>query len=252
MKRSGVSINDEAHQKVQPILEDESLSWWKKYAYFATGEDSVGYLALYELLMLLLSGIPGAAGFFLRQTCYPFLFGRTGSRVMIGRHVTLRGARRIKIGNHVFIDDFCVLDARGSNASIVIGDHVVVSRNTIIRTKGGGIAIEEKSDIGSNCILSTDSQLKVGKEVLMGAFSYLCGGGSHNFDDPDVPILRQGFTRKGGIGVGDGAWIGTHAVVLDGADIGTGAIVGAQSLVNGSLPDRCIAHGVPAKVQRFR
>ena len=57
---------------------------------------------------------------------------------------------------------------------------------------------------------------------------------------------------RGGIDIGDDVWIGANSVLLDGARIGDGAVVGAGSLVRGSLPPFCIAHGAPARVTGWR
>jgi acetyltransferase-like isoleucine patch superfamily enzyme len=47
-------------------------------------------------------------------------------------------------------------------------------------------------------------------------------------------------------------WIGANAVLLDGADIGRGSVVGAAALVRGALPEFCIAVGAPARVTGWR
>jgi acetyltransferase-like isoleucine patch superfamily enzyme len=41
-------------------------------------------------------------------------------------------------------------------------------------------------------------------------------------------------------------------VLLDGAHIGGGSVVGAHSLVRGALPEFCIAMGSPARVRGWR
>ena len=50
--------------------------------------------------------------------------------------------------------------------------------------------------------------------------------------------------------VGDGSWLGYGTVVLPGARIGRHVVVGANSVVVGDLPDRCVAVGTPARVVR--
>jgi acetyltransferase-like isoleucine patch superfamily enzyme len=52
------------------------------------------------------------------------------------------------------------------------------------------------------------------------------------------------------ITIGAGAWIGTGAIIL--ADVGTGTVVAAGSVVTKPLPDGVIAAGVPARVLRSR
>jgi acetyltransferase-like isoleucine patch superfamily enzyme len=47
-------------------------------------------------------------------------------------------------------------------------------------------------------------------------------------------------------------WIGANAVLVDGAVVGSGSVIGAASLVRGRLPEFCIAFGVPAQVRGSR
>ena len=75
------------------------------------------------------------------------------------------------------------------------------------------------------------------------------GGKTHYFDDPARPIREQGGERRM-VTVGEGAWVGTGAIVL--ADVGKGTVVAAGSVVTKPLPDNVIAGGVPARVIRNR
>ena len=92
--------------------------------------------------------------------------------------------------------------------------------------------------------------MRVGKKVLIAAYTYLVGG-DHLYDRVDIPVLDQGRTARG-IDVGDHVWLGAHVVVTDGSRIGRDAIVGAGAVVVGEIPDFAIAVGTPAKVVRDR
>lgn len=48
--------------------------------------------------------------------------------------------------------------------------------------------------------------------------------------------------------VGRGTWLGERVAVLRGADIGRHCIVGANSVVKGTIPDYSVAVGAPARV----
>lgn len=52
--------------------------------------------------------------------------------------------------------------------------------------------------------------------------------------------------------IGHDVWIGRDALILDGVEIGTGAVVGAQSLVNRDVPPYAVVAGSPARVIRYR
>ena len=47
-------------------------------------------------------------------------------------------------------------------------------------------------------------------------------------------------------------WIGTQSVILSGAHISDGCVIGANSVVTGFLPPYCIAVGSPAKPIKYR
>lgn len=239
-------------QQVQKVLSEPGTSAWRQYARMVVGRPSWPALLRYELLTGLFSGWPGALGYAVRRWAYRPLFGAMGRGVVIGRHVTIRGAERIAIGRGVAIDDHVVLDARDAEGRIEIEDGALISRNTIVRARNGRIRIGAGSDIGANCILATDQQLDIGRDVLVAAFSYLCAGGNHGVDKTDVPMIQQGFEMKGGVVVEDDVWIGAHAMVMDGVRIGTGSIVGAHSLVNADLPPWSVAWGQPARRHRSR
>lgn len=239
-------------QNAQNILNDEELSNVQKYALLTAGRNSITALIKYELLTGLFSSIGGAIGLLLRSKTYRWLLNRLGHGVKIGRHVTFRGVNRIEVGSNVFIDDGCCLDARGNDAKIIIHDHVLISRNTVIRARNGTIEIQSGTDIGNNCIISTDSQLDIGKKVLIAAFTYVCAGGNHIHSDPNKPIIDQGFNKLGGAKIGDGCWIGAHTSIFDGVEIGNHTIIGAHSMVNKPQPPFSISVGAPAKVIKQR
>src|SRR5918994_3146637 len=109
----------------------------RRYAELVLGEGaSYGQLLKYELITGLFGGLPGALGLALRQLFYPRLFKKVGRGVVFGRHIVVRNAGNIRLGDRVIIDDGCVLDGRGAGpAGVVIGDRVIVNRGTMIQAK---------------------------------------------------------------------------------------------------------------------
>lgn len=239
-------------QQIQQAMHGSRESAWKQYARLTVGAPSLVRLMKYEFITSLFIGWPGAAGLVFRRMAYRSLLGGMGRGVTIGRNVTLRGAGNIRLGRQVALDDQVVLDARGPDAAIEIGDGAVISRHTIIRARNGRIVIGAGSDIGANCILATSSRLDIGRDVLIAAFCYVTAGGHHQYEDPNIPIIRQGFVSKGGVVIEDDVWLGAHSTVLDGVRIGRGAVIGAHSLVNHGLDPMSIAWGAPARAHRRR
>jgi acetyltransferase-like isoleucine patch superfamily enzyme len=233
--------------RAQDQLFDSRQSAREKYAALVVGRPGWGALLQHELITLLAQSVPGALGFALRKTFYPALLGACGRNVVFGQNVVLRHPGKIRIGDNVVIDDNCLIDAKGdSNSGITIGSNVFIGRNTILSCKNGDIVVEDGANIGFNCELFSASRVRVGKGTLLAAYCYLIGG-DHDFSDPSVSVLDQKRTSAG-VEVGEGAWLGAGAKVLDGVRIGDRAVVGAGAVVRQSVGDGAIAVGVPAKV----
>lgn len=236
---------------IQKELFDERRSKVDKYRDLVIGRPGFGALVSYELVMLLSAWVPGALGLFLRSKLYPLVLGGVGRNVVFGTNVTLRHPHKITIGDNVVVDDGCCLDAKGTdNRGIVVGRGVFVGRNTILSCKNGDIFVDDEANLGFNCEIFSASRVRVGKKVLMAAYTYLVGG-DHLYDRVDIPVLDQGRTARG-IEVDDHVWLGTHVVVTDGSRVGRDAIIGAGAVVVGEVPEFAIATGIPAKVVRDR
>ena len=223
----------------------------QRYATLAVGQRGLWPLVRYETVMNLTSWVPGAPGLFLRSKLYPALLGKVGRNVVFGQNVMLRHPHKIRIGDDVYIDDNCLLDAKGNdNEGITIGNGVFVGRNTILSCKNGDIEIDDRANIGFNCEIFSGGHVRLGKNTLVAAYTYLVGG-DHLHDRVDIPVLDQDRVAQG-IEVDDNVWLGAHVVVADGARVGRDAIVGAGAVVRGEIPEFTIAAGVPAQVIRQR
>jgi acetyltransferase-like isoleucine patch superfamily enzyme len=108
--------------------------------------------------------------------------------------------------------------------------------------------------IGDRCVIGRGSHivahqsLVIGDDVWTGPYVYITDQ-NHGYEDPDEPIGRQ-MPVNAAVSIGPGSWLGTGAVVLPGASIGRNVVVAAGSVVRGTVPDRCVVAGVPAKVIR--
>jgi acetyltransferase-like isoleucine patch superfamily enzyme len=243
--------NDRRIQIAQTEIADQEKSKLRKYGELVVGRPGFGALALYELVMLVSSWVPGALGLLLRTKLYPLLLGACGRNVTFGQNVVLRHPHKIRIGNDVVVDDHVLLDAKGvDNRGIVLEDGVFLGRNTILSSKNGYIHLEERANLGFNCEIFAADEVRVGKDVMLAAYAYLVGG-DHMHDRLDVPISRQG--RIGlPIRIGDGSWLGAHSVVAGGVTVGEQAIIGAGAVVLENVPAFHVAAGVPAKTVRDR
>jgi acetyltransferase-like isoleucine patch superfamily enzyme len=222
-----------------------------KYAGLVVGRPGLGALLKYELVVMLAQARVGALGLLLRKWLYPRLLGSCGSNVVFGQNVMLRHPHKIHIGSNVVIDDNCLLDAKGeSNGGIRIGDRVFVGRNTILSCKNGDIELGDGANIGFNCEVFSASRVTIGAGVLMAAYGYIIGG-DHDFSDSTRPVQEQARTSSG-VTIGDGAWLGAGAKVLDGVSVGSHAVVGAGAVVRDDVADYAVAVGVPARTVSSR
>ena len=236
-----------AGSKIQDQLFAAGTSSRAKYQALVVGRPGLSALLAYELIVTVAQPRAGALGLVLRKALYPLLLGSCGSNVVFGQNVTLRHPHKIHIGSNVVVDDHCLLDAKGeSNRGIRIGDGVFIGRNTILSCKDGDIELGDGANLGFNCEVFSASRVSIGKSVLLAAYSYVIGG-DHDFSDPSKPVLDQARTSSG-VTIGDGAWVGAGAKILDGVTIGEGAIVGAGAVVREDVPASAVAAGVPARV----
>jgi acetyltransferase-like isoleucine patch superfamily enzyme len=101
--------------------------------------------------------------------------------------------------------------------------------------------------IGVYCCLG---DITLEDDVLLGShISIMNGGAQHGIERLDIPVREQPGSWPR-ITIGEDSWIGDRAVVL--ADVGKHCVIGAGSVVTKPIPDYAIAHGVPAKVVRYR
>jgi acetyltransferase-like isoleucine patch superfamily enzyme len=222
-----------------------------KYAELVVGRAGLAALMKYEIIVSIAQARAGALGLFLRKALYPSLLGSCGRNVVFGQNVVLRHPHKIHLGSNVVIDDNCLIDAKGqTNRGIRIGNGVFIGRNTILSCKDGDIELQDGANIGFNCELFSASRVTIGRSVLMAAYTYVIGG-DHDFSDPSRPVLAQARTSAG-VTIGDGAWLGAGAKILDGVRVGDHAVVGAGSVVREDVPAYAIAVGIPARVVSTR
>lgn len=68
----------------------------------------------------------------------------------------------------------------------------------------------------------------------------------------DAKDIRNAWDNKGDIVIGNDVWIGYEAIIMAGVTIGDGAIIGTRAVVTKDVPPYTIVGGVPAKPIRKR
>lgn len=70
--------------------------------------------------------------------------------------------------------------------------------------------------------------------------------------EPDVKAISNAWENKGDIIIGNDVWIGYDAIIRAGVTIGDGAIIGTRALVTKDVEPYTIVGGIPAKPIRKR
>jgi virginiamycin A acetyltransferase len=141
---------------------------------------------------------------------------------------------------------------RGSR--IVVGARSMVDAFVKIKPAGGSgdVVVGEDCAINSGCVLYTGNGITLGNGVAVAA-NCTFAATNHEYQQRDVPIRQQGFrASKGGIVVEDDVWIGANVVLLDGALLRRGCVIGAGSVVRGEVPAYSIQAGNPLLLKGWR
>jgi carbonic anhydrase/acetyltransferase-like protein (isoleucine patch superfamily) len=158
-----------------------------------------------------------------------------------------------------------------------IAEDVQIGRDFALNVPSGKLSIERGTLIGDRCVceiaanpvatliigsacflahdvhLAVSMRVTVGNNVRIGEFTSIRDA-SHKYRDKNLKINEQG-DDVGTIEIGDDVWIGRGSLVLGtagGTAIGRGAVIGANAVVKGIIPEYAIAVGIPAKVIGYR
>lgn len=175
--------------------------------------------------------------------------------VFVGKNSKIRMNKKIRFGKGVNIGNSVVIDAlskKGVNIgnNIRIGDYTRILCTGSLKKLGAGFEIGDNCGIGENCFFGSAGGISIGNDVIMGQ-NIRFHSENHNYNDLSVPIRSQGVNSKG-IKVGNDCWIGSGVVFLDGAELGNGCVVAANSVVNKKFGDKSIIAGMPATMIKKR
>jgi acetyltransferase-like isoleucine patch superfamily enzyme len=137
-----------------------------------------------------------------------------------------RVGRGVRIGNNCGISDGCVF---------VTDDYL----------PGSGIVVGDNCHFNRGCYVSGSGGVDIGRDCLFGPYVTILSGG-HNYADTDRPIVDQGLSLKS-VRIENDVWVGARAVIMPGIAIGTGAVIGAGSVVTRSVSPFSVVAGNPAK-----
>ena len=149
---------------------------------------------------------------------------------LVRRPVYIRGKKSLGGAENLTAGRFCRFDLDGRKKTLYIGEgcefgdmtHIVALRKVVI---GDHVLAASK------CFIS-DTSHGVYKGMMQ--------------DRPGDPPGKRKLAAVP-VKIGNNVWIGENTVILAGASIGDGCIIGANSVVCSDIPAGCIAAGVPAE-----
>lgn len=108
--------------------------------------------------------------------------------------------------------------------------------------------------VGRYCSIGRRVSLGGGNHPMAGLSTHplLVYGRGRSYSDDEVEMLRIRNPGSSQTIIGNDVWIGDGAVVVAGVTIGTGAVIGANSVVTRDVPPYAISGGIPAKTIRHR
>jgi acetyltransferase-like isoleucine patch superfamily enzyme len=161
-------------------------------------------------------------------------FKSIGDNVLISRKASFYGISRISVGNHVRIDDFCVLSA--GKGGIDIGNFVHIA--VFVSLMGEG-----KITLGDFSGISSKVSVYSSNDDYSGEF----------MSNPTIPIEYTSVNHAD-VAICRHALVGSGSIILPGVTLKEGAVVGALSLVNKDCEEFYIYKGNPARkvVKRSR
>jgi galactoside O-acetyltransferase len=153
-----------------------------------------------------------------------------GENVLISRKVSIYGAEKIRIGDNVRIDDFCILSGK-----ITIGNYVHIAAYTALYGGDNGINIHDFANISSKIVVYSISDDFSGETMT----NPMIPDKYKNVQSKEVVIERHVI-------------IGPGCVVLPGIVLKEGSSFGAMTLINRSSEPWSINAGIPFRKLRDR
>jgi len=157
--------------------------------------------------------------------------------------MVLEIAKSAKISKLADIED----SVRGSR--IIIGDESIIDSFVKFKPAGGtgDIVIGARCTINSGCVFYSGNGITIGNDVAIAA-NCTFAPVNHAFERKDILIREQRFKPgKGGIVIEDDVWVGAGCILLDGAILRKGCVIGAASLVRGEVAAYSINAGNPLR-----
>ena len=120
----------------------------------------------------------------------------------------------------------------------------------IVWLNGDQVVLGESVGFNFGCYVNGYGGLTIGDRSRIGPLTTIHTA-NHVFDDPDVPLLEQGWMKQP-VRIGEDCWVAMSVCVLPGVTIGDRCVIGAGSVVTKDIPPDSVAVGNPCRVIRNR
>lgn len=157
-------------------------------------------------------------------------FRHVGQDVYVSRKASLYGCGKMSIGNHVRIDDFCILSGK-----VEIGNYVHVAAYSALYGGENGVYIEDFANISSRVSVYSVSDDYSGETMT----------------NPMVPDEYKKVTSAP-VHIGKHVIIGSTSVVLPGVHVAEGGSFGCFSLIKEDTEAWWIYTGIPCEKLKER
>ena len=113
------------------------------------------------------------------------------------------------------------------------------------------IGDKEFVDIGKGCIICAGTLITTNIKIEDFVILNLGCTVGHDTVIKNYAAFMPSVNISGEVTIGEGVYVGTGAKIINQLEIGEYSIVGAGAVVSKTLPARCTAVGVPAKIVKF-
>ena len=112
------------------------------------------------------------------------------------------------------------------------------------------IALGEETYVGHRVVFRAGRDIRLGRNCFVASYVTFSGDPGHPLD----PVARRSEAAPPedltSITVGDDVWIGEGALLMGPLTIGSGAVIGARSVVTRDVPPGVVVTGIPARVAK--
>lgn len=190
--------------------------------------------ALLDPFRMILTYMPGSAGYGMRRIAYRRIFQHLGENCILDIGLRVSGGKNISVDAYTYIDAYAKLF--GLFGPITIGKRVHLAPYSVIAAGPQGVTIGDYASVATGAHIYGHTNLAKDGKRLSGMM---------------IPWRYKAY-KQGPVVLEKDSGVAEYSIVLPGVTIGEGALVGPHSVVYGNIPPWTIAMGNPARVIAHR